>query len=95
MEVQRAQRVTDAALIGRILLGERVRNCRLERFGLGVEVLHVLIAYVIAPQASSKQGTYVRYGIADASVFDLCEQVCGGLRQQVTELDQILTGGIA
>ena len=40
-----------------------------------------------------KQGTSVHYSIADESVFDLCEQVCGGLRQQVAELDQLLTGG--
>jgi len=43
----------------------------------------------------AKQGTFVRYSIADSGVFDLCEQVCGGLRQQISELDQILTGGIA
>jgi hypothetical protein len=30
---------------------------------------------------------------ADESVFDLCEQVCGGLRQQVFELDALLGGG--
>ena len=40
-----------------------------------------------------KDGTFVRYAIADESVFALCEQVCGGLRRQVAELDQILTGG--
>lgn len=43
----------------------------------------------------TKQGTFVRYAIADAGVFALCEQVCGGLRLQVHELDQILTGGPA
>lgn len=41
----------------------------------------------------SKQGTYVRYSIADASVFSLCDEVCGGLRTQVTDLEQIVTGG--
>ena len=43
----------------------------------------------------AKDGTFVRYAIADASIFALCEQVCGGLRQQLAELDQILTGGAA
>ena len=33
------------------------------------------------------------YAIADDGVFELCEQVCGGLRAQIRELDQILTGG--
>ena len=42
-----------------------------------------------------KDGNFVRYNVADDSIFGLCEQVCGGLRDQVTELDQILTGGQA
>jgi DNA-binding transcriptional ArsR family regulator len=37
-----------------------------------------------------KDGTRVRCFIADDSVFALCELVCGGLRQQVDELDQLL-----
>lgn len=39
-----------------------------------------------------KQGTFARYAIADDSVFELCEQVCGGLRRQQAELDEILQG---
>jgi DNA-binding transcriptional ArsR family regulator len=39
-----------------------------------------------------KVGNFARYAIADESVFELCEQVCGGLRRQVTELDEILQG---
>ena len=42
-----------------------------------------------------KDGTRVRCFIADESVFELCELVCGGLRQQVAELDQLLSGGQA
>jgi DNA-binding transcriptional ArsR family regulator len=42
-----------------------------------------------------KQGTSVHYAIADDGVFELCEQVCGGLRQQIHDLDRILTGGTA
>ena len=38
--------------------------------------------------ARAKQGTFVRYSIADEGVFDLCEHVCGGLREQVAELDR-------
>jgi DNA-binding transcriptional ArsR family regulator len=37
-----------------------------------------------------KDGTRVVYEIADASVFRLCEIVCGGLQQQASELVQIL-----
>ena len=42
-----------------------------------------------------KDGTRVRCFIADQSVFELCEMVCGGLRAKVAELDQILSGGPA
>ncbi len=40
----------------------------------------------------AKEGTSVRYAIADDTVFALCEQVCGGLRDQLAELDSILSG---
>ncbi len=40
-----------------------------------------------------KDGNRVRCHIADASVFELCEIVCGGLRQQVAELDNLLRTG--
>ncbi|MGA7436056.1 MAG: metalloregulator ArsR/SmtB family transcription factor, partial [Solirubrobacterales bacterium] len=39
-----------------------------------------------------KDGNFVRYSITDESIFAICEMVCGGLRDQVEELDQILTG---
>ena len=42
-----------------------------------------------------KDGTRVRCFIADESVFELCEMICGGLRAQVAELDQLLSGGVA
>lgn len=40
----------------------------------------------------TKEGNSVRYAIADDSVFELCEMVCGGLRSQLEELDAILDG---
>lgn len=45
--------------------------------------------------ARKKDGNRVRCTIADESIFELCELVCGGLRQQVAELDQLLAGGTA
>ena len=43
----------------------------------------------------TKRGTSAVYAIADEGVFELCEQVCGGLRRQLSELDSILSGGAA
>jgi DNA-binding transcriptional ArsR family regulator len=40
----------------------------------------------------SKRGTSSVYAIADETVFELCELVCGGLRRQLEELDLILQG---
>jgi DNA-binding transcriptional ArsR family regulator len=37
-----------------------------------------------------KDGTRVRCSIADPSVFELCELVCGGLRRQAAELEDLL-----
>ena len=44
--------------------------------------------------ARTKQGTSSLYSIADPGVFELCDQVCGGLRRQVSELDAILQTGM-
>jgi DNA-binding transcriptional ArsR family regulator len=43
--------------------------------------------------AREKEGNRVRCSIADESIFRLCELVCGGLRKQVAELDELLAGG--
>jgi DNA-binding transcriptional ArsR family regulator len=39
-----------------------------------------------------KDGNHVYYSIADAAVFELCEQVCGGLSRQLAELTALLAG---
>lgn len=40
----------------------------------------------------AREGVSVRYEIADETVFALCEQVCGGLRRRLDELDEVLSG---
>ena len=37
-----------------------------------------------------KDGNHVRCSIADDTIFELCEIVCGGLRRQVAGLDEVL-----
>jgi len=37
-----------------------------------------------------KVGTSALYAIADPTVYDLCEQVCGGLRAQLAELSALV-----
>jgi DNA-binding transcriptional ArsR family regulator len=43
----------------------------------------------------TKDGNFARYEIADPMVFDLCEQVCGGIHRRLRELDAVLEGGPA
>jgi DNA-binding transcriptional ArsR family regulator len=40
-----------------------------------------------------RERNFVLYEITDESVFKLCEEVCGGLRRQLEELDFLLEGG--
>lgn len=42
--------------------------------------------------ARTRHGNFARYEIADDSVFELCETVCGGLRRRVDELEATLSG---
>lgn len=42
--------------------------------------------------ARRKEGTRTVYSIADVSVIDLCEHVCGSLQRQHAELGDLLAG---
>ena len=77
--------------------GDATVNELVDRLGSSQQNVskHLGILHQAGIVSRSKDGTSVCYAIADASVFALCEQVCGGLREQLAELDQILTGGLA
>lgn len=51
---------------------------------------HLGVLHQAGIVSRTKEGTAVRYAITDESVFAICELVCGGLRQQVAELDALL-----
>lgn len=38
----------------------------------------------------TKRGNFAFYEVADEGVFELCEQVCGGLRRQLDGLEEML-----
>jgi len=40
-----------------------------------------------------KEGNFSLYAVAEEGVFDLCEQICSGIRRQLNELDALLPGG--
>jgi len=56
---------------------------------------HLAILHAAAMVTRTKDGNHVRYSIADEGVFELCEQVCGGIRRQLNELDAALPPALA
>jgi DNA-binding transcriptional ArsR family regulator len=51
---------------------------------------HLGILHAAGMVTRTKDGNHVRYSIADEGVFELCEQVCGGVRRQLNGLDAVL-----
>jgi len=51
---------------------------------------HLGILHAAGMVSRAKDGTQVRYSISDPSVFELCDQVCGGMRRQLQDLEAIL-----
>ena len=51
---------------------------------------HLGILYDAGMVSRSKRGNHTVYAISDPGVFELCEQVCGGVRRQLSELEAIL-----
>ena len=56
---------------------------------------HLGVLFAAGLVSRSRDGNFARYSISDPSVFELCEQVCGGVRRQVDELDRALQGVVA
>jgi DNA-binding transcriptional ArsR family regulator len=56
---------------------------------------HLGILHNAGMVSRAKDGNHAYYSIADEGVFELCEQVCGGVRRQLDELDALLQRGPA
>jgi DNA-binding transcriptional ArsR family regulator len=51
---------------------------------------HLGILYDAGMVSRVKDGNHTRYSISDPGVFELCDQVCGGVRRRLEELETIL-----
>jgi DNA-binding transcriptional ArsR family regulator len=51
---------------------------------------HLAVLHAAGIVSRRKEGTRVVYGIADQTVFELCDAVCGSLQQSIAELAQLL-----
>ena len=49
---------------------------------------HLGVLHAAGMVSRAKDGNHTRYSITDPSVFDLCDQVCGGVRRQLQELER-------
>jgi len=53
---------------------------------------HLAVLHANGIVARRREGNRVLYAVGDETVLALCEQVCGGLRRQLAELDGLLAG---
>jgi DNA-binding transcriptional ArsR family regulator len=53
---------------------------------------HLAVLHENGIVSRRREGNHVLYAIADDSVLELCEQVCGGIRRQIGALDVVLAG---
>lgn len=53
---------------------------------------HLGVLHAASIVARRKEGTRTVYTIADDSVLELCEHVCGSLQRQYSELGDLLAG---
>jgi len=53
---------------------------------------HLAILHDAGMVSRAKAGIRVRYSISDPAIFELCDQVCGGVRRQLQELSTLLAG---
>jgi DNA-binding transcriptional ArsR family regulator len=51
---------------------------------------HLGILHAAGMVSRTKDGNHARYSISDPSVFELCDNVCGGVRRQLQGLEAIL-----
>lgn len=56
---------------------------------------HMALLHRAGIVSRERVGNEVRYAIADQSVFDLCEHVCGGMHAQLRQLSTLIGQEVA
>jgi DNA-binding transcriptional ArsR family regulator len=82
-------------ILDRLRDGELTVNELADQLGAGQQNVskHLGVLADTGILARRKDGTHVYYRVADEGVYELCEQVCGSLHDQLATL-AALTGGI-
>jgi DNA-binding transcriptional ArsR family regulator len=76
--------------------GEQSVNALADQLGAGQQNVskHLSVLADAGMVARRKEGNHVYYGLADAGVFALCEQICGSIQSDLSSL-AALVGGTA
>ncbi|HEY4621162.1 MAG TPA: metalloregulator ArsR/SmtB family transcription factor [Gaiellaceae bacterium] len=79
---------TRIKLLDRLRDGEASVNELTELIGMSQQNVskHLGVLHQAGVVGRRRRGNYVYYSIVDAGVFDLCESVCGSLREQLESL---------
>ena len=79
-------------LLDRLRAGEATVGELQEALGASQQNVskHLGVLHAAGMVSRTKDGNHTRYSISDPSVFELCDQVCGGVRRQLQELEAIL-----
>ncbi len=80
-------RILDLRREGELSVGELTDRLQTSQQNVSKHLGTLLQAGIVARR---KEGTSSLYRTVDAGVYDLCEQVCGGLQAQLEELDALL-----
>jgi DNA-binding transcriptional ArsR family regulator len=95
-----AERMRVIADPNRIRILDQLRDGELsvteltERLGTSQQNVskHLGILLAAGIVARRKQGTSAFYSVADQGVFDLCEQICGGIQSRLSDLAEMVEG---
>lgn len=80
-------RILDLLRAGELSVGQITEQLGMSQQNASKHLGVLLQAGILARR---KEGTSSFYSVADAGVYELCEQVCGGLQQQLAELTALM-----
>jgi DNA-binding transcriptional ArsR family regulator len=82
-------RILDLLRDGELSVGQITERLETSQQNASKHLTVLLQAGIVSRR---REGTSAYYAVADRGVYDLCEQVCGGLRAQLAELAALVEG---
>jgi DNA-binding transcriptional ArsR family regulator len=82
-------RILDLLRDGELSVGQITERLEMSQQNTSKHLTVLLQAGIVSRR---REGTSSYYAIADPGVYDLCEQVCGGLQAQLAELTALVEG---